>query len=231
MRVSVRLFAALREQAGVRERQLELPDGATVGDVWPRLDLGEEPSGLLYALNKAYVERATALAEGDELAVIPPVSGGAFRLSEEPLSPAEAVREVASDDAGAIATFIGTTRAHARGRDVVRLEYEAYEGMAEQTMAEIGDELKARYELLEVAIHHRVGVVEIGGTSVVIAVSAAHRGDALAACRDAIDTLKVRVPLWKKEVYEGGEQWIGSEAQYQEQVAAARGADPPVVPG
>lgn len=219
MRISVRLFAALRERAGVRERRLELPAGATVAEVWPLLELGEEPAGLLYALNKVYVERATALSEGDELAVIPPVSGGAFRLSEVPLSLDEAVREVASDDAGAIATFTGTTRAHSRGREVVRLEYEAYEGMAEQAMAEIADELKARYALIEVAIHHRVGVVEIGGTSVVIAVSAAHRGDALAACRDAIDALKVRVPLWKKEIYVGGEHWVGSEAQYQAEVS------------
>ena len=221
MRITVRLFAALREQAGVRERGLELPDDAEVADVWARLDLGEEPAGLLYALNREYVERTTRLSEGDELAVIPPVSGGAFRLSDEPLSVDEVVREVASDDAGAIATFVGTTRARSRGREVVRLEYEAYEGMAEQAMVEIADELKARYELLGVAIHHRVGVVEVGGTSVVIAVSAPHRADALAACRDAIDTLKVKVPLWKKEIYEGGEQWIGSEARYQ---AESRGS-------
>ncbi len=209
MRISVRLFAGLREQAGARERSLEVPEGATVADVWPLLDLGEEPAGLLYAVNRGYAERATALAEGDEVALIPPVSGGAFRLSEVPLSLDDAVREVASDDAGAIATFIGTTRSHARGRAVVRLEYEAYEGMAEETMAEIARELEARYSLVEIAIHHRVGTVGIGETSVVIAVSAAHRGDALAACRDAIDTLKERVPLWKKEFYEGGEEWIG----------------------
>ena len=137
MRVTVRLFAALREQAGVRERPLERSRGATVADVWPRLDLGEEPAGLLYALNREYVERTAALSDGDELAVIPPVSGGAFRLSDDPLSLDEVVREVASDDAGAIATFVGTTRAHSRGREVIQLEYEAYEGMAEQAMAEI----------------------------------------------------------------------------------------------
>jgi MoaE-MoaD fusion protein len=222
MRVTVRLFAALRERAGVRERALELAEGATVADVWDPLDLGDEPAGLLYALNRAYVERATVLSDGDEVAVIPPVSGGAFRLTEAPLSVDEVVRDVASDDAGAIATFVGTTRARSRGREVVRLEYEAYEGMAEQAMVEIADELKARYQLLEVAIHHRVGVVEVGQTSVVIAVSAPHRADALAACRDAIDALKIRVPLWKKEIYEGGEEWIGSEAQYQAEARAQR---------
>jgi MoaE-MoaD fusion protein len=209
VRVAVRLFAGLRERAGVGALELDLPDGATVGDVWPRLDLGDEPSGLLYALNRDYADRAVGLSEGDEVALIPPVSGGSFRLSEERLSVEEVVREVARDDAGAIASFVGTTRARSRGRDVVRLEYEAYEGMAEQTMARIAGDLKERYALLEVAIHHRVGTVEIGDMSVVIAVSAPHRGDALAACRDAIDTLKVEVPLWKKEVYEGGEEWIG----------------------
>ena len=210
MQVAVKLFAALRERAGTRALELELPDGATVADVWLALGLGgEEPASLVYAVNRAYVDREQELGDGDEVAVIPPVSGGAFLLSEQPLSLEEAVREVASDEAGAIATFIGTTRARSRGRDVVRLEYEAYEGMAEGEMERIAAELKARYALTDVAIHHRVGVVAIGETSVVIAVSAPHRGDALAACKDAIDTLKQTVPLWKKEIYVGGEDWIG----------------------
>lgn len=220
MQVAVKLFAGLRERAGSRERRLELPDGAHVVDVWPALGLGDEPAGLLYAVNRAYAERTDALADGDEVALIPPVSGGAFRLSEQPLSLDAAVAEVASDEAGAIATFVGTTRARSRGRAVVRLEYEAYGGMAEEEMARIAAELRERYALVEVAIHHRVGVVEIGETSVVIAVSAAHRADALGACRDAIDTLKSRVPLWKKEVYEGGEEWVGSEARYQRETRA-----------
>ena len=209
MLVAVRLFAGLRERAGARSRALDLPEGATVADVWPALGLGEEPPGLLYAVNRAYVERTRALAAGDEVALIPPVSGGAFLLSEQPLSLDAALAEVASDEAGAIATFVGTTRARSRGRDVVRLEYEAYEGMAEATMARIAGDLRERYDLLGVAIHHRVGTVELGERSVVIAVSAAHRADALAACRDAIDELKLSVPLWKKEIYVGGEEWIG----------------------
>ena len=168
----MKLFAALREQAGARERALELEDGASVEDVWPALALGEEPVGLVYAVNRSYVERGTPLADGDEVAVIPPVSGGAFRLSEEPLSIERAAAEVASDDAGAIATFVGTTRARSRGRDVVRLEYEAYEGMAETEMERIARELCDRHEVLDMAIHHRVGPVEIGETSVVIAVAA-----------------------------------------------------------
>ncbi len=210
MKVAVRLFAGLRELAGTRTRELELPGGATAGDVWSALALpGEEPPGLLLAVNKSYAERDRVLQDGDEIALIPPVSGGAFRLSEEPLSLEEAVREVASDDAGAIATFTGTTRAHSRGREVVRLEYEAYEGMAEAEMERIAVELTERHSLIAAAIHHRVGVVEVGETSVVIAVSSAHRAAALAACAEAIDTLKVTVPLWKKEIYVGGEEWIG----------------------
>ena len=207
MRVHVRLFAGLRERAGWSERELDGVD--SVADVWPALDLGDEPPGVLYAVNKVYVPRDGPLRDGDEVALIPPVSGGAFRLSEQPLALEAVVEEVASDAAGAVATFVGTTRVHSRGRTVTHLEYEAYEGMAEQVMADIAAELEARYELCAVAIHHRIGRVGIGERSVVIAVSAPHRQDALAACRDAIDTLKERVPLWKKEVYEGGEEWIG----------------------
>jgi molybdopterin converting factor subunit 1 len=209
MRIPVRLFAGLRELAGTRATEVELPEGSTAGDVWAALALGDEPPGLLVAVNKSYVPRGTVIVDGDEVALIPPVSGGSFRLSEEPLSLEDAVREVASDEAGAIATFAGTTRAHSRGREVVRLEYEAYEGMAEAEMERIAASLQERYELIGIAIHHRVGIVGIGGTSVVIAVSSAHRADALAACADAIDTLKGTVPLWKKEVYVGGEEWIG----------------------
>ena len=209
VQITVRLFAGLRERAGGPGRTLELPEGATVGDVWAPLELGDEPAGLLYALNKEYAAASVALADGDEVAVIPPVSGGDFRLSEEPLSLDAVVREVQRDEAGAIATFTGTTRNRSRGRDVRFLDYEAYEGMAEATMRELAAELKRRYEVLDVAIHHRVGRVDIGEPSVMIAVSAPHRADALAACRDAIDTLKQTVPLWKKEVYEGGEEWIG----------------------
>jgi molybdopterin synthase catalytic subunit/molybdopterin converting factor small subunit len=204
--VTVRLFAGLRERAGWSRREI---DAATVADVWPALGLGDEPGGLLYAVNKEYAERDRALAPGDEVALIPPVSGGAFFLSDEPLSLDRAVDEVRSDEAGAIATFTGTTRDRSRGRSVTHLDYEAYEGMAEKVMEAIADGLRARYELTAIAIHHRIGRVTIGETSVVIAVSAPHRQDALAACKDAIDELKERVPLWKKEVYEGGEEWIG----------------------
>jgi len=206
VRVTVRLFAGLRERAGWSRREVE---AARVGDVWQALGLGDEPQGLLYAVNRDYAARDRELNDGDEVALIPPVSGGAFLLSDEPLSLDRVVDEVRDERAGAIATFTGTTRVASRGRTVVHLDYEAYEGMAERVMEEIAAGLGERYELCAVAIHHRVGRVGIGDTSVVIAVSAPHRRDALAACKEAIDTLKERVPLWKKEVYEGGEEWIG----------------------
>jgi molybdopterin synthase catalytic subunit len=209
MNVRVRLFAGLRERAGTGERMIELPDGARAGDVWARLELGDEPHGLLYAVNKRYANPDAGLSEGDEVALIPPVSGGAFRLTDDPIDPQSVIREVSDERAGGIATFIGTTRIQSRGRTVEHLEYEAYEGMAEQVMANLAADLKRKYDLCEVAITHRVGRVGIGELSVVIAISAPHRSDALAACTEAIDRLKETVPLWKKEVYEGGEEWIG----------------------
>jgi molybdopterin synthase catalytic subunit len=205
--VKVRLFAGLRERAGYSER--ELAGVARVADVWPALGLGDEPDGLLYAVNREYADAGRELADGDEVALIPPVSGGSFRVTEEPLSLDAVVGEVEDESAGAVATFLGTVRRESRGRTVRYLEYEAYVEMAEGVMAQIAADLEQRYDLWAVAIHHRVGRVEIGEASVAIAVSAPHREDALAACKEAIDTLKQTVPLWKKEVYEDGEEWLG----------------------
>jgi molybdopterin synthase catalytic subunit len=207
VRVTVRLFAGLRERAGTA--RLEIDDVTRVADVWAKLGLGDEPGGLLYAVNRAYAGPEEPLHDGDEVAVIPPVSGGAFRISDTPLDLGAAVEEAASEDAGAVATFVGTVRRSSRGRDVLYLEYEAFAEMAEPMLAQLADELIAKHGLCSVAIHHRVGRVEIGEASVVIAVSAAHRAAALEACHEAIDTLKDTIPLWKKEVYAGGEEWIG----------------------
>ena len=209
MKVTVKLFAGLRERAGWSARELEFPDGAKLKDVWAELGLGDQPRGIHYALNKGYADKSASLSDGDEVALIPPVSGGDFRLSEEPLSLDAAIDEVADERAGAIATFTGTTRIESRGRTVRWLDYEAYAEMAEDVMAGIAAQLEERYDLCAVAIHHRVGRVGVGEPSVIIAVSAPHRADALAACKDAIDVLKESVPVWKKEVYEGGEEWIG----------------------
>ena len=205
--VTVRLFAGLRERAGAARIEVDGVD--RVGDVWAKLGLGDEPAGLLYALNREYADRDAALHDGDEVALIPPVSGGAFRITDRPLDLGAAVAEAASDEAGAVATFVGTVRRASRGREVLYLEYEAFEEMAESMLVRLAQELTEKHGLCEVAIHHRTGRVEIGEPSVVIAVSAPHRAAALEACREAIDTLKETIPLWKKEVYAGGEEWIG----------------------
>jgi len=207
MHVTVRLFAGLRERAGWSSRKLD--DVARIEDVWPALGLGTEPPGLLYAVNREYVQPGRELADGDEVALIPPVSGGAFLLVAGPLDVAAVVHEVEDPEAGAVASFVGTVRRRSRERDVLHLEYEAYQEMAEPMLARLGQELTERHGLCAVAIHHRLGRVEIGQASVVIAVSAPHRSAALDACREAIETLKTTIPLWKKEVYAGGEEWLG----------------------
>jgi MoaE-MoaD fusion protein len=217
MQVTVRLFAALRERAGTGRRELELPDGARVSDVWPALGLGDEPRGLAYARNRTYTERDTQLQAGDEVAVIPPVSGGAAgtepvvwaaltggQIELQPL-----IDRVSDRGAGAVASFLGVVREHSRGRDVEWLDYEAFHEMAGPEMEAIAAEAVRRHGCLRAAVLHRTGRVEIGEASVAIAVSAAHRAAALAACTEIIDTLKDRVPIWKKERYSGGEEWIG----------------------
>ena len=206
MTVRVRLFAGLRERAGWKEREIS---AATVAEVWPALGLGDEPDGILYAVNKRYVERIAATRGRRRGRADPTGLGRRIPTQRRAALTRWRRRRGPRRAAGAIATFTGTTRKSSRGRDVVHLDYEAYEGMAESVMKEIAAELQQRYELCAIAIHHRTGRVAIGETSVVIAVSAAHRADALAACRDAIDRLKERAPLWKKEVYADGEEWIG----------------------
>ena len=213
MHVRVRLFAALRERAGGGERSVELPDGATAGDVWAALALGDEPPGVALAVNRTYVDRETALAEGDEVALIPPVSGGAARVHVElvdaTIDLAELVAQVEDPGAGAVATFSGTVRERSRAKDVVRLEYEIYEEMALSELHRIATDVASRHELIAIAIAHRGGACEIGETTVAVACSSAHRAQALAACSESIDTLKQRVPIWKKERYADGATWIG----------------------
>jgi molybdopterin synthase catalytic subunit len=212
MRVTVRLFAGLRERAGAA--RVDLEDVTRIEDVWQALglsgiEMGAEPPGLLYAVNREYVDPGYELADGDEVALIPPVSGGSLQLVLGPLDVAAVVHDVESPEAGAIASFVGTVRRNSRSRDVLHLEYEAFEEMAEEMLERLAAELTERHGLCAVAIHHRLGRVEIGEASVVIAVSAPHRSAALDACGEAIETLKATIPLWKKEVYAGGEEWIG----------------------
>ena len=212
MRVHVRLFAGLREHAGLSEATLDLRDGAVVGDILAAMpELANTPAGVAFAVNRTYADADKPLADGDEVALIPPVSGGTANvwLTTDPIDLNALVARVANDEAGAIATFTGTTRVHSRGRTVLYLDYEAYEGMAEQELQRICDHLSGTHDLRGIAICHRIGRVDIGETSVAIAAAAPHRAAAFDACREAIDTLKQTVPLWKKEVYEGGEEWIG----------------------
>jgi molybdopterin converting factor subunit 1 len=216
VRVTVRLFAALRERAGAGRRELELPQGATAADVFAALDLGPEPPGLAYAVNREYAERSAVLSDGDEVALIPPVSGGDAEplvlLGPEPIALERLIAHVGGADAGAIATFTGTVRGSSRDREVLDLEYEAYPGMAEQEILRIARAAVAEHDCLRAAIWHRTGVVEVGEASVAIAISSAHRAQAFAACKQAIDTLKLTVPIWKKERYADGEIWIGQGA-------------------
>jgi MoaE-MoaD fusion protein len=216
VRVTVRLFAGLRERAGTGKRELELPAGAVAGDVFAALAIGAEPTGLSYAVNQEYAERTAPLSDGDEVALLTPVSGGAGEplvlLGPEPIDLARLIAHVSGPDAGAIATFSGTVRESAREREVLDLEYEAYPGMAEQEIMRIARAALADHGCLRAAIAHRTGVVQVGEASVGIAIASAHRAPAFAACKQAIDTLKLTVPIWKKERYRDGEVWIGQGA-------------------
>jgi molybdopterin synthase catalytic subunit/molybdopterin converting factor small subunit len=208
MRVRVRLFAMLRERAGRDSLDLALADGATVADAIeavradPGLDemLGRLPVRM--AVNRDYASLETELASGDELALVPPVSGGAravhVRLTDERLSIEALSGVVGRPGAGAIVVFQGTTR------EVPRLDYEAYAEMAEERIAAILDDCIAAHGLEAAAAEHRVGSVPLGETSVIVAVSAAHREAAFAGAREVIDRIKAEAPIWKREVTETG---------------------------
>ena len=225
MNVDIRFFAIIREIVGRSAERREVPVGTTVGDLLsqlirenPRLERMRPVTMLM--VNKAYVTPDHELHNGDELALIPPVSGGEsrFRIQSEALDPRFTESLVAHPGAGAIATFIGTVRDHGRGRAVTHLEYEAYAPAAELTMAQIGDEIRERWGIDHVAIVHRVGSLAVGETSVVISVASAHRDAAFEACRYAIERIKEIVPIWKKEHYADGAAWLGSEHDYQVEI-------------
>jgi molybdopterin converting factor subunit 1 len=224
VKVTALLFARLREQAGGELFPLELPGGSTVADAYaelrrlhPALEARREI--VRAAVNREFADWDDLLAEGDEVAFIPPVSGGSevgvlFELTDQPLDPRRLEAAVARAGAGAICTFTGVVRDNSRGRRTTRLEYEAYTGMAESQMRAIAAEIAERWPEARVAMAHRTGVLEIGEASVVVAVSSPHRGDAIAACKWGIDRLKETVPVWKKEFYADGEVWIeGDEAR------------------
>lgn len=228
IRVRVRLFAGVRERAGTAKVEVELPDGAAVDDALKAASKavpGEWrlPSKLLLAVNGEYAEGAARLKDGDEVAVIPPVSGGAadrrksnatgdgekVLITRQPLDPAPLAEFVRTDRDGAVVTFLGMTRDHNDGRRVEYLEYEAYQPMAGQKISEIIVEMKAKWEIGRVAVAHRTGRVDIGEMSMALAVGAPHRRPAFEAALYFVDRLKEVVPIWKKEFFEGGDMWIG----------------------
>jgi molybdopterin synthase catalytic subunit len=207
MEVTVRLFAMLRERAGAREVTLELPDGARVGDAIAALGDVADGVPVVMAVNREYAPEDAVLDPGDELALIPPVSGGAMavahaRVTEEPLSLDALAQRVRDPRAGAVVTFQGVTR------EVERLDYEAYVEMAEERIARIVTEAIDRHGLCAAAAEHRVGAVALSEASVAVAASAPHRGEAFAGARELIDRIKAEAPIWKREV-EGGEgRWV-----------------------
>lgn len=219
--VRVRLFAVLRERAGSDSIEIELADGATVADALAQLATAPSLAEVLdrmpvrMAVNRSYAAAETPLAPGDELALIPPISGGAephVRVTEEPLSLDDLARSVGRPEAGAVVAFQGVTR------EVARLDYEAYREMAEERMAEILRECARRHGLEAAAAEHRVGSVPLGESSVIVAVAAAHRGEAFAGAREAIDRIKAEAPIWKREVErDGAARWV-------------EGAQPPLDP-
>jgi len=211
--VTVRLFAVLRERAGVGEVVLDLPDGARVDDALERLDGLADGLPLVLAVNREYAPADRVLAAGDEIALIPPVSGGErgapaihAAVSEAPLSLDSLAARVADPRAGAVVTFQGVTR------DVDRLEYEAYAAMATERMEEIASAAVERHGLCAAAVEHRVGPVPLSEPSVVVAASSPHRGEAFAGAREIIDRVKAEAPIWKKEIEGEDERWVEGRA-------------------
>jgi MoaE-MoaD fusion protein len=198
MEVHIRLFAGLRERAGASEVALELPEGARVADALAQLQHLTKGVPVVMAVNREYADEQLLLATGDELALIPPVSGGSVgvayvRVTDEPLMLDPLIERVRDPRAGAVVTFSGVTR------DVAQLDYEAYVEMAERKLAQIVEAAIERHVLCAAAAEHRIGVVPLSEPSVTVAVSAPHRGEAFAGAREIIDEIKAQAPIWKKE--------------------------------
>lgn len=216
MKIQVRYFAVFRERLGLDGETLEVTEGADVATAVQQLAARHPAIAALTgryrtAVNQTMRDLDTELQDGDELALIPPVAGGArlATIVEVPPSIERCIQEVTSDAMGGLVTFTGVVRANSRGKRVQRLEYEAYEGMANKVLAELCDEIEGEIAGCRLAVEHRVGVLDVGDIAVAIAAAAPHRAEAFAACRAMIDRLKDRVPIWKKEVSTDGAEWIG----------------------
>jgi molybdopterin converting factor subunit 1 len=236
MRVRVLFFGQLKDITGVTSEDAELSDGARVEDLFERYGrkfpkLAEFRGTIAASVNQEYAGFRAPLATGDEVAFLPPVSGGqsggqetavegdVFQLVREPIRTRELLETLKAPEDGALVVFDGFVRNNFKGGKTLHLEYEAYEPMAYAKMREIGAEIREKFSVHRVAIVHRLGRLEIGETSVWIAVSAAHRGAAFDACRYAIDTLKRAVPIWKKEFFVGGAVWAEGEMPSQEAIS------------
>jgi len=215
MHVVVKLFGAVREAVGAKQLDVSLADASRVSDLRAELlqthpifeEFGDR---LAVSVNYEIADADASLADGDEVAFLPPVSGGAGTcvLSEQPLDVAATTARVTGPGMGGVVTFVGAVRDESRGRSIRHLEYESYPEMAEREMQKIADAAAERWPGVKVAISHRAGHLEIGDLAVVIAAAAPHRAEAFEACRFAIDTLKQTVPIWKKEVATDGEYWV-----------------------
>lgn len=216
------LFGQAREWAGASTLELEIETPATVQSAFAVLKLrhpklAEIERSLLFAVNEEYASPSSPLADGDRLAVLPPVSGGEdeggdiFEITREPIDIAGLRSRLLEGDSGAVVVFDGVARNNTRGRATVYLEYEGYEPMSIRTMEQIGREIHERWPINRMGIIHRLGRIEIAESSVVIVVTSAHRKVAFEACHYAIDRLKKIVPIWKKEYFEDGAVWVEGE--------------------
>ena len=218
MEIKVNFFALYRERAGRRQTTLDLSPGTNVSQMIDEVrhlfpDLAPPTVNIVVAVNTEYAEPDMVLHDGDDVALIPPVSGGEdmIEITHQPLKPENITAKVRRDTNGAVVTFLGTTRLFAEGKKVLYLEYEAYEEMALKEMEKIREEICSEWSIEDIAIAHRIGRVDIGEISLVVAVASPHRKEAFYACHQAVDLLKENVPIWKKEFFEDGYHWVSCE--------------------
>lgn len=229
MRIRVLFFGQLKEIIGAAEETAELSEGAKLEDLFERYNrrfpkFAELRASIAASVNQEYADAKVALSNGDEVAFLPPVSGGEheigdiFRLVRKPIDTNEILGLLKAPEDGALVAFDGFVRNNFKGQETLYLEYEAYEAMAWTKIRELGAEIRQKFSIRQIAIVHRLGRLEVGETSVLIVVASAHRAAAFDACRYAIDTLKRTVPIWKKEFFVGGAVWAEAEPIHEEAI-------------